>query len=138
MDIGLPFYNGYYWCQEIRKVSSLPVIFLSSASDNMNIIMAMNMGGDDFIAKPFDLTVLIAKIQAMLRRAYDFGGSLPVLEHRGGHALHRGPYPDLRGGQAGAFKNEYGILLTLMENKGQSRQPGEAYGAAVGNGQLRG
>ena len=82
MDIGLPFYNGYYWCQEIRKVSSLPVIFLSSASDNMNIIMAMNMGGDDFIPKPFDLTVLIAKIQAMLRRAYDFGGSLPVLEHR--------------------------------------------------------
>lgn len=119
MDIGLPFYNGYYWCQEIRKVSSLPVIFLSSASDNMNIIMAMNMGGDDFIPKPFDLTVLIAKIQAMLRRAYDFGGSLPVLEHRwamlstGDHTLTYGE------ARLELSKNEYGILLTLMENKGK-------------------
>ena len=119
MDIGLPFYNGYYWCQEIRKVSSLPVIFLSSASDNMNIIMAMNMGGDDFIPKPFDLTVLIAKIQAMLRRAYDFGGSLPVLEHRGA-MLSTGDHT-LTYGEAKLelSKNEYGILLTLMENKGK-------------------
>ena len=68
LDISLPFYNGYYWCEEIRKVSKVPIIFLSSASDNMNIVMAMNMGGDDFIAKPFDMGVLIAKIQAVLRR----------------------------------------------------------------------
>ena len=119
MDIGLPFYNGYYWCQEIRKVSSLPVIFLSSASDNMNIIMAMNMGGDDFIPKPFDLTVLIAKIQAMLRRAYDFGGSLPVLEHRGA-MLSTGDHTLTYGEtKLELSKNEYGILLTLMENKGK-------------------
>ena len=119
MDIRLPFYNGYYWCTEIRKVSNVPVIFLSSASDNMNIIMAMNMGGDDFIAKPFDLTVLIAKIQAMLRRAYDFGGSLPVLEHRGA-MLSTGDHT-LTYGEAKLelSKNEYGILLTLMENKGK-------------------
>ena len=69
MDIGLPFFDGYYWCREIRRTSSVPIIFLSSASDNMNIVMAMNMGGDDFIAKPFDLSVLIAKMQALLRRA---------------------------------------------------------------------
>lgn len=71
MDIGLPFYNGYYWCSEIRKISKVPIIFLSSAADNMNIVMAVNMGADDFIAKPFDLSVLTVKVQAMLRRTYD-------------------------------------------------------------------
>ena len=75
--------NGYHWCAEIRKVSSVPVIFISSASDNMNIIMAMNMGGDEFIAKPFDSEVLIAKVQALLRRTYDYAASAPVLDHRG-------------------------------------------------------
>ena len=72
MDIMLPCYDGYHWCREIRQVSQVPIIFLSSASDNMNLIMAMNMGGDDFIAKPFDWNVLLAKIQALLRRTYDF------------------------------------------------------------------
>lgn len=83
MDIGLPFYNGFYWCAEIRRVSKVPVVFLSSASDNMNIVMAMNMGGDDFIAKPFDLTVLMAKIQSILRRTYDFGNETSVITHKG-------------------------------------------------------
>lgn len=83
LDISLPFYNGYYWCQQIRKLSNVPIIFISSAADNMNIVMAMNMGADDFIAKPFDQSVLIAKIQALLRRSYDFGVNMPVLEHRG-------------------------------------------------------
>ena len=83
LDITLPFMNGYHWCAEIRKVSSVPVIFISSASDNMNIIMVMNMGGDEFIAKPFDSEVLIAKVQALLRRTYDYAASAPVLEHRG-------------------------------------------------------
>ena len=83
LDITLPFYNGYHWCSEIRKISSVPVIFISSAADNMNIIMAMNMGGDDFVAKPFDLSVLTAKIQALLRRTYDLSGKVPMLEHRG-------------------------------------------------------
>ena len=90
LDISLPFYNGYYWCGEIRKVSRVPVMFLSSAADNMNIVMAMNMGADDFIAKPFDGAVLIAKMQALLRRSYDFAASAPVLEHRGA-LLQMGP-----------------------------------------------
>src|SRR5699024_2654206 len=72
MDIGLPAFDGYNWCREIRRISNVPILFLSSAADNMNQIMAMNMGGDDFIAKPFDYDVLIAKMQALLRRAYDF------------------------------------------------------------------
>ncbi len=82
-DIMLPFFNGYHWCSKIRKVSNVPVVFISSASDNMNIVIAMNMGGDDFIAKPIDLGVMTAKIQALLRRTYDMGGKIPVLEHRG-------------------------------------------------------
>ena len=82
LDIGLPCFDGYHWCTEIRRVSRVPVIFISSA-DNMNIIMAMNLGADDFITKPFDQSVLMAKIQALLRRTYDFGASAPVLEHRG-------------------------------------------------------
>lgn len=83
LDIMLPFYNGYHWCGELRKLSNVPIIFLSSASDNMNIVMAMNMGADDFIAKPFDMEVLILKIQALLRRSYDFSVNAPFLEHRG-------------------------------------------------------
>ena len=71
LDIFLPYFDGYYWCSQIRKVSKIPVIFLSSAADNMNILMAVNMGADDFIAKPFDRNVLIAKLSAMLRRSYD-------------------------------------------------------------------
>ena len=83
MDILLPFYNGFHWCTQIRAVSKVPIIFLSSAADNMNIVMAMNMGGDDFIEKPFDLNVLTAKIQALLRRTYSFQGQLNVLEYKG-------------------------------------------------------
>ena len=83
LDISLPFFNGYHWCTEIRRVSKVPIIFISSASDNMNIVMAMNMGADDFIAKPFDQSVFIAKVQALLRRTYDFGSAVSVLEHHG-------------------------------------------------------
>ncbi|MDE7224103.1 MAG: response regulator transcription factor [Acetatifactor sp.] len=119
LDIMLPFYNGYYWCSEIRRVSKVPIIFLSSASDNMNIVMAINMGGDDFIAKPFDMAVLISKIQALLRRTYDFGGTLSVLEHRGA-LLNTGDNTlTYQGEQIPLSKNEYRILLSLMENKGQ-------------------
>ena len=118
MDISLPFYNGYYWCTEIRKVSKVPIIFISSASDNMNMVMAMNMGADDFIAKPFDQSLLMAKLQAMLRRTYDFGQSTPVLEHRGA-LLNTGDgsltYSDSK---IALSKNEYRILLVLMKNKG--------------------
>ena len=119
MDIGLPFYNGYFWCQEIRKISQVPVMFVSSASDNMNIIMAMNMGGDDFIPKPVDLDVMTAKIQAVLRRAYDMGGKIPVLEHRGA-VLNLNDASLLYGGERIELtKNDFRILQTLLENKGK-------------------
>lgn len=119
LDIGLPFFNGYHWCGEIRKVSKVPVIFISSASDNMNIVMAMNMGADDFVVKPFDQSVLIAKIQAMLRRTYDFAAAVPVLEHRGA-MLNTGDSTLIYGEQRLELtKNEYRILLTLMKSKGK-------------------
>lgn len=119
MDIGLPFFNGYYWCTEIRKVSKVPIIFISSASDNMNIVMAMNMGADDFIAKPFDMTVLMAKVQAMLRRTYDFAASVPVLEHRGALLNTGDSTLKFNNKDISLTKNEYRILLCLMENKGR-------------------
>ena len=76
LDISLPYFNGFYWCQEIRKVSEVPIIFLSSAKDQMNQVMALNMGADEFIEKPFELTILLAKIQALLRRSYKYGQQL--------------------------------------------------------------
>ena len=79
LDVSLPFFNGYHWCQEIRRVSKAPILFLTSASDNVNVVMAMQLGGDDLLAKPFDLQVLSAKVQALLRRAYDFGPSSHLL-----------------------------------------------------------
>lgn len=120
LDISLPFFNGYHWCGEIRRVSNVPVIFISSAADNMNMIMAMNMGADDFIAKPFDGSVLIAKIQALLRRTYDFAPSVPVLEHKGA-MLNTGDGSFLyKNEKKPLSKNEYRILLTLMKNKGKT------------------
>ena len=119
LDISLPFFNGYHWCSEIRKVSKVPIIFISSASDNMNMIMAMNMGADDFIAKPFDQSLLMAKLQALLRRTYDFASSVPVLEHRGAF-LHTGDQSLVyENEKISLSKNEYRILLVLMENKGR-------------------
>ena len=119
MDIALPFFNGYHWCSEIRKVSKVPIIFISSASDNMNMIMAMNMGADDFIAKPFDQSLLMAKLQALLRRTYDFSPSVPVLEHRGA-LLHTGEQSLVYGEEKISLsKNEYRILFVLMESKGR-------------------
>ena len=119
MDIHLPFFNVFHWCQEIRKVSKVPVIFLSSASDNMNIIMAVNMGGDDFIAKPFDRNVLIAKLSAMLRRSYDFAASVSIIEHKGAMLNMSDNTLTYQGKNIDLSKNEYKILLTLMENRGK-------------------
>ena len=120
MDIGLPFYNGYHWCAEIRKISKAPIIFISSASDNMNIVMAVNMGADDFIAKPFDLQVLTAKVQALLRRSYDFAVSGRVLEHRGVLLSTDDGSVSYKGVKLELTKNEYRIMQVLMENNGRA------------------
>lgn len=129
LDIGLPFYNGYYWCSEIRKVSQVPIIFISSASDNMNVVMAVNMGGDDFVVKPFDLEILQAKIQALLRRAYAFTAPGTVLEYRGvllnmtdmSLSYRKKPVESVQkeeGARIELTKNEFRILQTLFEAAG--------------------
>ncbi len=120
LDIALPFFDGYHWCREIRSVSKVPVIFISSAADNLNIVMAMNLGADDFIAKPFDQSVLMAKINALLRRAYDFGTSAPVLEHRGALLNTGDGSLTYRGEKIELTKNEYRILLGLLRSKGRT------------------
>lgn len=119
LDITLPFYNGYHWCSEIRKLSNVPILFLSSASDNMNIVMAMNMGADDFVAKPFDMNVLMAKILAMLRRSYDFVNEMPVIEHRGAFLNTAEQILTYENQKIELTKNEYRILFCLMRNKKQ-------------------
>lgn len=117
LDISLPFFNGYHWCSEIRKISKVPIMFLSSRSENMDIVMAMNMGGDDYITKPFSLDILIAKVQALLRRAYSLSGDTQVLETRG-LILDLGS-AELRYGEhtLDLTKNEFRILQLLMEQK---------------------
>ena len=119
MDIKLPYYNGFYWCSEIRKSSKVPIVFLSSADDNMNIVMAMNMGGDDFISKPFDLNVLTAKIGAMLRRTYSLEMQSNVLEYKG-ISLNLNDTTLLCGTEKIVLtKNEFIIIRTLLEKTGK-------------------
>ena len=119
LDIVLPFFNGFHWCQEIRKISKVPIIFLSSVNDNMNIVMAMNMGGDEFIEKPFDLNVVTAKVQAVLRRTYEFRGTADIMEWNGAilnladaTVLYQDQKQELT-------NNEFKILQMLLENTGK-------------------
>ncbi|MEG0741181.1 MAG: response regulator transcription factor [Clostridia bacterium] len=119
MDITLPFFDGYHWCAELRKLSKVPIIFLSSAAENMNILMAINFGADDFIAKPFDLPVLMAKVQALLRRTYDFVGQSTLLRH-GELLLNMAEGTVIcHGEKTELTKNENRILTVLLEHKGE-------------------
>ena len=119
LDLILPFYDGFYWCKEIRKISNVPIVFLSSTSDNMNIVMAVNMGGDDFISKPFNVSVLLAKIQAILRRTYDMPNGISILEHKG-IILNLNDFTlSYRDKSIELTKNEFRILETLLVNKGK-------------------
>lgn len=118
LDISLPFFNGYYWCSEIRKLSKVPILFVSSTSENMNIVMAINLGGDDFISKPFDINVLNAKVQAILRRSYDFSGSTSVLEHRSVFLNLNDSCLTYMNQKVELTKNEFKIMQMLFEQNG--------------------
>lgn len=124
LDLALPFRSGFYWCSEIRKISQVPILFISSASDNMNQITALHQGADDFIAKPFDLQVLVAKIQAMLRRTYDFTPSSELLSHRGATLNKETAVLHYEDQSIGLTRNELFILTLLMENRGRVIQRG--------------
>ena len=117
MDISLPFYNGYYWCEKIRRSSRVPIVFLSSRSDTADVVMAVNMGGDDYIAKPVDPELLIAKIQAVLRRAYDYEPSVK-LSLCGAEFDAAASCLVLQDGRRELTKNESRILLALLEKRG--------------------
>ncbi|MGN2336902.1 response regulator transcription factor [Clostridium cagae] len=120
LDITLPFYNGFHWCTEIRKISKVPIIFASSANDNMNLIMAINMGADDFIAKPFDLNVIVAKVQALIRRTYSFQGQTNILESNGA-VLNLGDTTLIYNNKKLELsKNEFKILQILLDNKNKT------------------
>ena len=114
MDIGLPLYNGYHWCQEIRKVSKVPIMFLSSRDQAMDIVMAINMGGDDFVTKPFDQNVLLAKVQGLLRRSYEFGTDQNLLEHLGAILNLKSTDLVYEGEVIKLTKNEFQILRVLF------------------------
>lgn len=118
MDIGLPLFNGYHWCQEIRKVSKVPIMFLSSRDQAMDIVMAINMGGDDFVTKPFDQNVLLAKIQGLLRRSYEFGQDQSLLEYRGVILNLKAMDLVYQGEVVSLTKNEFQILQVLFERSG--------------------
>ncbi|MEG0854184.1 MAG: response regulator transcription factor [Angelakisella sp.] len=120
LDISLPFFNGYHWCTELRRMSKVPIIFISSTSDKMNIVLAMNMGADDFIAKPFDLDVLVSKMQALLRRSYDFAGQSNILEHNGVLFGRDTLTVTYNGTELELTKNEGKILSLLMEQTGRT------------------
>lgn len=116
LDISLPFYNGYHWCSEIRRISKVPIIFISSTSENMNIIMAMDMGADDFIVKPFDLTVLVAKVNALIRRTYSFASQIDILEHKGVMLNLENTCILFKENEIELTRNEFKIMKILMEN----------------------
>ena len=118
MDISLPYYNGYYWCERIRRSSKVPIVFLSSRADTADVVMAVNMGGDDYIAKPVVMELLIAKVQAMLRRAYDYetGANLRFL----GAEFDAAANSILVGeNKRELTKNESRILAALIDKRGQ-------------------
>ncbi|MGG1914425.1 response regulator transcription factor [Priestia megaterium] len=120
LDVNLPVYDGFYWCQQIRTVSKTPIVFLSSREHPMDIVMAMNVGADDYIQKPFNLDVLIAKVQALLRRTYSYGDTISDVIEWNGAVL------DLKKGslhyndrEVHLTKNEFFILRLLLEERGK-------------------
>lgn len=119
LDISLPFYNGYHWCSEIRKISKVPIIFVSSAADNMNVVMAMDIGGDDFIVKPFDLSVLVAKINALIRRTYSFQGQSNLIEKNGVVLNLNDTCLIYKDKKIELTKNDFKIMQILMESSGE-------------------
>lgn len=119
LDISLPFFNGYHWCGEIRRVSQVPILFLTSASEDSDQVLAMGLGGDDLLPKPFRLQVLSAKVQALLRRAYDFGPSSRLMAWCGAVLNVADGSLTLRGEKTALTRNELKILQLLLEHRGQ-------------------
>ena len=120
LDINLPVLDGYHWCQKIREISKVPIIFISSRNTNMDMIMAMNMGADDFVTKPFQIDVLIAKINALLRRSYNYTElSSEMMSHNGITLNVDNGSMEINGEIIDLSKNEYRLLFILMKHNGK-------------------
>ncbi|WP_270272776.1 two-component system response regulator SapR [Enterococcus gallinarum] len=120
LDINLPVFDGYYWCHKIRETSKVPIIFISSRNTNMDMIMAMNMGADDFVTKPFEIDVLIAKINALLRRSYNYvENNSETLVHNGLTLNIDNSSMQINDEVIDLSKNEYRLLYILMKNHGK-------------------
>lgn len=119
MDVNLPFYDGFYWCEKIREFSKVPIIFLSSRDSNMDIIMGMNNGGDDYITKPFSVEVLISKINALLRRSYDYSASDSLIYYDNAVLDVEKCIFSYMDNKIELTKNEIKILSLLIKNKGK-------------------
>lgn len=118
MDIMLPRFDGYYWCKKIREFSNVPIIFVSSKDTNMDLIMAMNVGGDDYITKPFSMDILIAKVQAVLRRSYSYTDTSSNMLVYGDLMLNMDDNTLIYGDKTLELtKNEYRIMTILLSNK---------------------
>lgn len=115
LDVSLPFFNGYYWCEQIRKSSNVPIIFISSADENLNKIMAMNMGADDYITKPFDLELLLAKIKAILRRTFEYSESTNNISYKDVIIDRDRMLLKFANEEISLSKNEYLILEMMFE-----------------------
>lgn len=120
LDISLPYLTGYHWCNEIRKFSNIPIIFVSSHSERMDLLMAMNMGGDDFVTKPFDMEILIAKVQALIRRTYAYSREMDVLTARGVFFHPEEGRVSYDGRDIELTRNENRILTLLMQSKNRT------------------
>jgi DNA-binding response OmpR family regulator len=120
MDINLPYFDGFYWCRKIRDISKVPIIFLSSRDSNMDIVMAVNMGGDDYVTKPFSMDILLAKVQALIRRTYSYGqANEQIIECEGAILNINDGTLTYKGENVELTKNEFKILQLLMRNKGK-------------------
>ncbi|MBE9389144.1 response regulator transcription factor [Vagococcus salmoninarum] len=120
LDINLPVFDGFYWCQKIRDLSKVPIIFISSRNTNMDMIMAMNMGGDDFVNKPFSLDILTAKINALLRRTYNYSEeNTEIIEHQGLLLNVQNSTFQVGDEIVDLSKNEYKLLYYLMKHNGK-------------------
>lgn len=119
MDVTLPFYNGYYWTEMIRAYSKVPIIFISAADENLNLIMAMNLGADDYLTKPFELEILQAKIKALLRRSYEYIDFSKDIYYKDVILKRDLMILEYRTKEISLTKNEFKIIEMLLEKPGK-------------------
>lgn len=118
LDINLPVFDGYYICKEIRKQSNVPIIVVTSRDTEMDELISMNLGADDFITKPYNAAILLARIESIIRRVYG-NNSMEIYEYNGLRYNLSTSEMEYEGNKSDLTKNESRILYTLIKNKGK-------------------